>query len=324
MAMQTLRTGLTGINSLTISLGFLTVIGILGLTADTATTGYLHAMVELMILAYSLNLFTGLTGYANFGQVVFYGIGAYTVSVVAVSLASMGFALPTFMYIIFAGIFAAAVALAIGYPVLRLRGDYFAIATLGINEAVRVTICNTKELGEGRGIYVLGIVPTYDIKSLYLQLLIIAFAVVITSYLVLKTKLGYGLRAIKADEDVAEMMGVNTARYKRIAYALGAFFAGLAGGVVTLQFACSFPEYFFIGRSVDMFVAIVLGGTGTVIGPMIGATLYWMVKDYLLISFPYFHLIIFGTILIILVLFFPGGIVGLLNRILKKKGRVLE
>jgi branched-chain amino acid transport system permease protein len=154
--------------------------------------------------------------------------------------------------------------------------------------------------------------------------LIIAFVVVIISYIVLKTRLGYGLRAIKADEDVAEMMGVNTARYKRIAYALGAFFAGLAGGVVTLQFACSFPEYFFIGRSVDMFVAIVLGGTGTVIGPMIGATLYWMVKDYLLISFPYFHLIIFGTILIILVLFFPGGIVGLLNRFLKKKGRVLE
>jgi branched-chain amino acid transport system permease protein len=143
MSMQALRTGLTGINSLTISLGFLTVIGILGFTADTATTGYLHAMVELMILAYSLNLFTGLTGYANFGQVVFYGLGAYTVSVVAVSLASMGFALPTFMYVIFAGLFAAAVALAIGYPVLRLRGDYFAIATLGINEAVRVTICNS-------------------------------------------------------------------------------------------------------------------------------------------------------------------------------------
>jgi len=324
MAMQELRTGLTGINSLTISLGFLTVIGILGLTADTATTGYLHAMVELMILAYSLNLFTGLSGYANFGHVVFYGIGAYTVSVVAVSLASMGFALPTFMYIIFAGIFAAAFALVIGYPVLRLRGDYFAIATLGINEAVRVTICNTPQLGEGRGIYILGLVPTYDIKALYLQLLVIAFAVVIVSYLVLKTKLGYGLRAIKDDEDVAEMMGVNTARYQRLAYALGAFFAGLAGGVVTLQFACSFPEYFFIGRSVDMFVAMVLGGTGTVIGPMIGATLYWMVKDHLLITFPYFHLIIFGTILIILVLFFPRGIVGLLNRFLKKKGRVLE
>ena len=91
-----------------------------------------------------------------------------------------------------------------------------------------------------------------------------------------------------------------------------------------MQFACSFPEYFFIGRSVDMFVAIVLGGTGTVLGPMIGATLYWMVKDHLLISFPYFHLIIFGTILIILVLFFPRGIVGLLNKVLKKKGRVLE
>ncbi|MBS7622781.1 branched-chain amino acid ABC transporter permease [Candidatus Bathyarchaeota archaeon] len=313
-----------GFNSLTMSLGFLILIGIYGMVADTATTSYLHAMVELMILAYSLNLFTGLSGYANFGHVVFYGLGAYTVSVSAVGLSSMGMSLPTPVYVLGAGVFAAIFALVIGFPILRLRGDYFAIATLGINEAVRVTICNTKELGEGRGIYILGLVPSYDIKMLYIQLLLVAFAVVVTTHIVLKTKLGYGLRAIRADEDVAEIMGVNTSKYKIMAYALGAFFAGLAGGVVTLQFACSFPEYLFIGRSVDMFSAIIIGGIGTLLGPLIGSVIFWIVKDALLIQFPYFHLIIFGVALIVLILFFPRGIVGLANRVLAKRGKVLE
>lgn len=322
--MQGLRSSVIGFNSLTMSLGFLIIIGIYGMVADTATTSYLHAMVELMILAYSLNLFTGLSGYANFGHVVFYGLGAYTVSASVVGLDAMGMSAPTPVYVLAAGIFTALFALVIGFPILRLRGDYFAIATLGINEAVRVTICNTKELGEGRGIYVLGLVPSYDIKTLYIQLLIVAFAVAITTHIILKTKLGYGLRAIKADEDVAEIMGVNTAKYKILAYALGAFFAGLAGGVVTLQFACSFPEYLFIGRSVDMFCAIVIGGTGTLLGPLVGSVVFWIVKDALLINFPYFHLIIFGIALIFLILFFPRGIVGLVNRVLAKRGKVLE
>ena len=322
--MNDLKASVMGINSLTISLGVLIVIGILGLVSDTATTGYLHAMLELMILAYSLNLFSGLSGYVNFGHVIFYGLGAYTVAVCVVAFSAVGVVLPTFAYVIFAGIFAAIFALIIGFPILRLRGDYFAIATLGINEAVRVTICNTKELGEGRGIYILGMVPSYDIKMLFIQLLIVTFAAMIVTHLVLKTKLGYGLRAIRADEDVAEIMGVNTAKYKRIAYSIGAFFAGLAGGVVTLQFACSFPEYLYIGRSVDMFTAIVLGGTGTLLGPLMGSIIFWMVKDALLINFPYFHLIIFGIALIIMVLFFPRGIMGILNRFLSKKGKVLE
>ena len=321
--MQGIRSSI-GLNSLTMSVGFLVLIGIIGLVSDTATTSYLHAMVELMILAYSLNLFTGISGYANFGHVIFYGLGAYTVSVSAVGLNAIGTSLPTPVYVLGAGVFAAVFALVIGFPILRLRGDYFAIATLGINEAVRVTICNTKELGEGRGIYVLGLVPSYDIKTLFIQLLIIAFAVVITTHIVLKTKLGYGLRAIRADEDVAEIMGVNTSKYKILAYALGAFFAGLAGGVVTLQFACSFPEYLLITRSVDMFSAIVIGGTGTLLGPLIGSVIFWMVKDALLIHFPYFHLIIFGTALILLILFFPRGIIGLANRVLAKRGKVLE
>lgn len=315
------------LNSLTLSLTLVVIIGFIGLTSGTATTGYLYAMVELMILAYSINLITGLSGYVNFGHVVYYGIGAYTLAVAVVSLNKFGLMLPIPLLIALSGLFSAFVALIIGFPVLRLRGDYFAIATLGINEAVRVTILNTKELGEGRGIYLFGLVPEYDIKMLFTYLLVILFIIIILSYFILKTRVGYGLRAIKSDEDVAEAMGVNTSKYKTIAYSLGAFFAGMAGGVASLQFAIAFPEYFYIVRNVDMLIAMMLGGVGTILGPLLGSIIYFTVKDALLIAFPYSYLIIFGLMLIMLVLFLPIGVVGLLNRILFKKykrRRVLE
>jgi len=307
------------INSFNICLAFAVGIALIGLLSGAATTAYCYAMIELMILAYSLNIFTGLSGYINFGHIIFYGLGAYTVAVSASIVASPQ--VNPFIYVLAGGAFASICALALGFPILRLRGDYFAIATLGVNEAVKVIIINTKELGEGRGISIYGFVPAYDIKGLYTYLLIILFAVIIASHIVFKSRFGYGLRAIKADEDVAEAMGVNTTKYKILSYAIGAFFAGLAGGVLTLLYAYAFPEYFFIGRTVDMLIALVLGGFGTMLGPLIGSVIYYMVKDALLIRFPFYHQVIFGVVLIALVRSFPAGIVGLLNRILSKRGR---
>ncbi|MEM2106903.1 MAG: branched-chain amino acid ABC transporter permease [Candidatus Bathyarchaeia archaeon] len=305
--------------SFSLCLAFAVGIGVIGLFSEAATTAYCYAMIELMILAYSLNIFTGLSGYINFGHIIFYGIGAYTAAVSASIIASPY--VNPFIYVIAGGAFASLCALALGFPILRLRGDYFAIATLGVNEAVKVIIINTKSLGEGRGISIFGLVPAYDIKGLYIFLLTILFAVIITSYIIFKSKFGYGLRAIKADEDVAEVMGVNTTKYKILSYAIGAFFAGSAGGVLTLLYAYAFPEYFFIGRTVDMLIALVLGGFGTMLGPLIGSVIYYMVKDALLIRFPFYHQVIFGVVLIALVRSFPAGIVGLINRLLLKRGR---
>jgi branched-chain amino acid transport system permease protein len=319
-----IKSQLRKLNSLTLSLAFLVIIGIFGLVAESSYTSYFYGMVELLILAYSLNIITGLSGYANFGHVVFYGLGAYAVATFITLLHPLGLIPHTFLIVIAAGVVVALFALLIGVPVLRLRGDYFAIATLGIVYAVVITISNIKWLGEGRGLYFIGKIPLYDIKTLYSYLLIIAFAVIITSALILRMKLGYGLRAIRDDEDVAEVMGVNTARYKVMAYAISAFFAGMAGGVMALFFSAAYPEYFAMARSVEMFAAIILGGVGTLLGPLIGATIFWMIKDALLINFPYYHLIFFGIILVALILFFPNGILGLVNRLLAKKGEVLR
>ncbi|MGQ9543888.1 MAG: branched-chain amino acid ABC transporter permease [Candidatus Bathyarchaeia archaeon] len=307
------------ITSFNMCLIFAVGISLIGLLSGAATTAYCYAMIELMILAYSLNIFTGLSGYISFGHIIFYGLGAYTSAVLASIVGSPQ--VNPFIYVLAGGTFASLCALALGFPILRLRGDYFAIATLGVNEAVKVIIINTKALGEGRGISIYGYVPAYDIKSLYMFLLVILFAVIIASHLVSKSKFGYGLRAIRADEDVAEAMGVNTTKYKILLYAIGAFFAGSAGGVLTLLYAYAFPEYFAISRTVDMLIALVLGGFGTMLGPLIGSVIYYMVKDALLLRFPFYHQVIFGIVLIVLVRSFPAGIVGILNRILSKRLR---
>ncbi len=319
---MTYTEGLRGKTSLSLCLAFAVGIGIIGMTSDAATTAYCYALIELMILAYSLNIFSGFSGYINFGHVIYYGIGAYVVAVLASIIGSPQ--VNPFIYVVAGGAFASVCAIALGFPILRLRGDYFAISTLGINEAVKVIIINTKQLGEGRGITIHGDIPGYDIHGLYVFLLVALFAVILTSYLIHRSKLGYGLGAIKADEDVAEAMGVDTTKYKILSYAIGAFFAGFAGGVLTLLYAYAFPEYFFVGRTVDMLTALVIGGFGTILGPLIGSALFYIVKDALLLRYPFYHQIIFGVILILLVRSTPRGIVGILNRILSKKGRKVE
>jgi branched-chain amino acid transport system permease protein len=313
---------LLGMNSITICLAFAVVAGITGFVTEAATTAYLYTMIELLILTYSLNIFTGFSGYINFGHVIFYGIGAYVVAVLAFHLVATP--LPTVVYVLAGGGFASLVAVAIGFPVLKLRGDYFAIATLGVNEAVRVTIINMKDLGESRGIAILGYIPSYDIRSLFAMLLATFFAVLLATHFVYRSRLGYGLRAIRADEDIAEAMGVDTRRYKIISYAVGAFFAGLAGGVITLLYAYTFPDYFVITRVLDMLASLVLGGIGTILGPLIGSVIYYVVRDALLIRFPFYAQIAFGIALIVLILFIPEGLLGLINRVLRKWGKRLD
>jgi len=322
--MLEIKSQLGKLNSLTLSLAFLAIIGTFGLLAESSYTSYFYGMVELLILVYSINIITGLSGYANFGHVVFYGLGAYFVAIFITLFHPLGFIPHTFLLVIAAGGVVALIALLLGIAVLRLRGDYFAIATLGIVGVFMTTISNIKWLGEGRGLYFIGKVPLYDIKTLYSYLIIIAFAVIITTALILRARLGYGLRAIRDDEDVAEVMGVNTTKYKILAYSISAFFAGMAGGVMALFFSAAYPEYFLMGRSVEMFAAMILGGIGTLLGPLIGATIFWMIKDALLINFPYYHLIFFGIVLVALILFFPNGILGLVNRFLSKRNKVLR
>lgn len=268
-------------------------------------------LLELIILTYSINIITGFTGYVSFGHAVFYGVGAYTTAVMIVNFHNVG--LPPYMYSILGGLAAALFAASIGAPILRLRGAYFAIATLSVNVAVQIAVSNIEALGGAFGIPLAKYVP-YDVTSAYLSLWI---TLLFTSFFTLwlsKSKFGYCLKAIREDELVANVMGVNTTLYKTLAFIISGFIAGLVGGIMGITHVYVSIEYFKVEIAIKMLVSMMIGGAGTVIGPAVGSLIFYIVEYTVLTAFPYLHLLIFGAVLIGVVLFAPAGVIGLLSR----------
>lgn len=282
-------------------------------------------MMNLIVLAYSLNMVVGLIGYLDFGHVVFYGLGAYVAgALVAAQGGPIGF--HPILLVPVSGVVAAVFALAVGYPTLRIRGAYFAIATFSINAAVQTVFFNVDALGGSEGLplnkYLLGFPD--KVTPAYYALVIGLFLSFWTFYGILKARVGYGLRAILNDEDVAQTMGVNATAYKVFIYTVGAFFAGIAGGIWGLFQNFVDPENFRIGVSVDLFVIMMLGGVGTALGPLVGGVIYYVIRDLLIIRFPHLHLIFFGIVIMIIVLAVPGGLVGSLREWRPRWRGVLE
>ena len=285
-----------------------------------------QTMMFYIVLTYSLNMVVGFIGYLDFGHVVFLGLGAYTVAAM-LSLTSAGhISYNPYVWIIVSGLIPAAFALAVGYPALRIRGAYFAIATYSINLAVQTVFFNWQTFGGSEGLALNPYLKYVEGRALwgyyvYLMGLVAAFWV---SYVVLKRKLGYGFRAILNDEDVAATMGINTTAYKLIAYALGAFFAGVVGGTYGVIQNFVDPENFRIGVSIELFVILMVGGVGTALGPFIGGIIFYTIRDLLIVQFKHLHLIIFGAVMIVIVLFLPGGLIGTLRDHWPRTRRYLE
>jgi branched-chain amino acid transport system permease protein len=290
---------------------FLAASLIIPFTGHELLTAILLTLLELTVLTYSINIITGFTGYVSFGHAVFYGIGAYATAVMVINFHSIG--LPPYIYSIVGGAVAALFATLIGIPVLRLRGAYFAIATLSVNVAVQVAVSNIEALGGAFGLPLARYV-SYDITSAYLSLwIVLCFALAFTLWLS-RSEFGYCLKAIREDELVANVMGVNTTLYKTLAFVVSGFIAGIVGGIMGIIHVYVSVEYFKTDMAVKMLVSMMMGGAGTVLGPLIGSVIYYFVEYTVLTSFPYLHLLIFGAILIGIVLFIPGGIIELLGR----------
>ena len=279
-------------------------------------------------LAASLNIILGFTGYVSFGHIVFYGIGGYTSFYLMYKL---GFHLIPAMII--GGLFAAFVALAVGEAVLRLRGAIFAIATIGINEAVKALVENLSFLGGATGMYFnFKIYRVYGgaanaIWFSYYLLVVVTLVTILVSYFIKTSKFGLSLFAIREDEDAAYVLGVNTKRAKSIAYAFSAFFPGLVGALFFFKAGNIEPEdAFHLVKSIEMIFMVMLGGFGTVSGPAIGALVYERLKGILLVNplFKNLHMAIAGFVLLIIVLFAPGGLVGFLREKFKSLRGVLE
>jgi len=264
------------------------------------------------IMASAWNIIGGYTGYASFGNVVFFGIGAY-ITAVLMEKAGLHFAIAYLA----AGGGAALFAVLIGLPVLRLRGHYFAIATLGVAEAMKALVQNL-EITEGNsGIYL----PMLDlsIKSqyyffFYMMLGTLIMTLLIT-YLMLNAKLGYSLIAIREDEDAANSVGINATLSKTIAFALSGFFTGLAGSIYAYQQAFLKPDAVFtVHTTVKMIVMAVFGGMGKLFGPLIGAFGIEIISETLSNYFLVAHTLFFGTVVILAIVFTPKGLIDLITQ----------
>lgn len=272
----------------------------------------LTQVVMVAILASSWNIVAGICGYFSFGNVVFFGLGAYTT---AVLMSALGVPFP--LTIIAGGAVAVLFAVAVGLPLLRLRGHYFAIATLGINLAVREAVTNIEWTGGARGIWLQ--IPdmepnAFALLIFYLMTGLLALTI-ITFFVVLRSRWGYAMRAIRGNEEAASVLGIPTTFYKVLAFALSAFFSGMAGSIYAYWLTYIEPNQAFdMTLNIQFVMAGLLGGLGTIAGPLIGAVLLQLVSELIWSNFLEVHLAVFGLVIIGVVLFLPNGIISLLQR----------
>jgi branched-chain amino acid transport system permease protein len=307
-----------GSPGLLLALGLVLVVGLWpAASGNVATRETLFTMLLSVALASSLNILLGYTGYVSFGHVVFFGLGGYVGMYLLSSGASLWLAAPA------GGGAAGLLAWLLGKAILRLRGAYFALATIGINEAMRAFINNFAPFGGPTGISLnFQVYSAYGGASqalwlTYYALLTLALCAILLSYLVKTSKFGLGLMAIREDEDAAEVMGVVTPSAKTWAYILSAVIPGMVGALFFFKNGNIEPnDAFRLQFSIEMLVMVMLGGQGTVLGPILGAAGYQGLRGFLLTNslFKDIQLAVAGGLLLIIVLFIPSGAVGWLRQ----------
>lgn len=289
-----------------LALAALAILPKIGIAAYTSRLFFVTFVWVVTSVAW--NLLGGLTGQVSFGFAVFYGLGAYTAA-----LAINGGINPYLSFLL-AGVVASAASLLVGLPTFRLHGPYFAIATIGVSEAVRVVMTNLNFTGGASG-YRIVEHARFNYTEHYYTALTLATAAVGLSMALRGSKLGLGLVAIREDEEAAADVGVNPYAAKLAVHALAAALVGAAGGVFARYAAFIHPEgVFAFQTSVAILLMPIIGGIGTIWGPVIGAAVYGTVHEELVANFPQFHLLLYGFLLILIILFEPRGIVGLLGR----------
>jgi branched-chain amino acid transport system permease protein len=274
-------------------------------------TGYgIRVMLQLFMwiaLAQSWNLISGLTGYVSFGHVAFFGMGSYATAIFVVK----GMAWP--LAAIAGGVMAVVLAFVIGWPCLRLKGPYFAIAMLGLNEVLRVMASYFEGLtGGGLGLSL----PTLDASvRIYYAMGLVAVAVTGLTYLIVTSRFGLRLMTIREDEVAAEAMGINTFRYKIYAFLLSAAAPGIVGGLAARDMGYIEPiSVFPLVTTITMIVMVLFGGKGTIWGPVLGAVILFTFQELVWAHFPHAHQVLLGAIIVTVVLVMPRGILGVLQQ----------
>jgi branched-chain amino acid transport system permease protein len=264
-----------------------------------------------IILAVSLNLINGFTGQFSIGHAGFMAVGAYLGAVLTVKLQ-----LPFIVAILGGAAAAGFLGFVIGLPTLRLDGDYLAIATLGLGEIIRITILNIPYVGGASGF--MGI-PRYS------NFTWVFFATVVTVFFIrnlINSTHGRACISIRENQIAAEAMGIDTTKYKVLAFTIGAAFAGVAGTLFSHYFYIAHPASFTFMKSFDILTIVVLGGLGSISGSITAAILLTFVSAALA-GYPEWRMIIYSLMLIVLMLYRPQGLFGNKEISLKIFGRLM-
>lgn len=284
------------------------IVGVFALFAILISTGVLGGYFEAtlfticinIMLAVSLNLIVGICGQFSLGHAGFMAIGAYAAGIVTKMMPNYG---GMFLGILIGFAISAVVALIVAIPTLRLRGDYLAIATLGCSEIVRILIQNMKITNGAAGLTGIPKLTTWPILYVCMVLTIIIAANFVRS------AQGRACIAIREDEIAAEAMGVNTTRYKVLAFVVGAILASLAGSLFANYFYVLNPNQFTFNKSIDILVMVVFGGMGSISASVVAAVLIGLLNMYLQ-QFTDLRMIIYGAALVLMMIFKPTGILG--------------
>jgi branched-chain amino acid transport system permease protein len=276
----------------------------------TARNDLLNLCVQIflaVVLAQSWNLLGGYAGQINLGHAAFFGLGALVTRTLWVG------GTPLIFGLIAGALVATLYGIIIGIPAFRLRGAYFAIGTLGLAEILRITVGNLMpEIStiSARELASYNMLPRY-----YLTLTMAVLCVAVVALLI-PSRVGLGIRAVREDEAAAEATGVDALRHKLLALTISTSLAGLAGGAFAYYHVSYYPQHTFSPAwTFDAVLMSFIGGVGTIHGPVLGALFYVILRELLAVKLAEFHLIVFGILFMLVVLFLPGGLVEAWNRL---------
>jgi branched-chain amino acid transport system permease protein len=264
----------------------------------------------LAVLAQGWNIIGGYAGYASFGNSVFFGLGSYGVAIVMVQ-----WHLPFGVGMVFGVVLAVIFAVLLGLPVLRLRGHYFAIATLALSQVMTAIVSNIGVAGQNIGL----VLPPLNNDPLFYELSLgLLVVATLTIFWLTRSRFGFGLIAIRENEEGAAVMGVNTTLYKVLAFALSGVFSALAGGIHTYWITFLDPvSAFDISLNVKMIIMAVFGGAGTIFGPIVGALSLSAISEILSSEVTSIAGLFFGIVIVVAVVLMPRGLADMLRRFRK-------
>jgi len=264
-------------------------------------------------LASSWNILGGFSGQTNLGHAAFFGAGTLATRF----LWLWGWNI--FPSLLAGGLLAVVLALLVGIPAFRLRGVYFAIGTLALAQILYITVGNTFSMISSIPAQDLAV---YQLAPRYYLFLGVALLTTGAGYVLVNSRLGLGIMAVREEEDAAESLGVSALKHKLLALSVSAFFAGLTGGAFAFYHVGYYPQLPFGPEwTFDSMMMAYIGGVGTIVGPIIGAVFFVILRELLALNLAEMHLIVFGTLFILVVLFLPGGFVGVWEKTRKALAR---